>query len=150
MVSRNLLIDFTAEIHGFLRVATQPFSAPFNLNEVLESVFAAISVYDCAEAELSDTAITLAYDVMYGDVRIEASDIPTGPHLDIYVAVMRMGMGMRDHIQMLGGYLHPDGYFPYHFEEVICDHLVRFSKADFEEFGSAPTFAHFSGVGYRP
>lgn len=149
MVSNNLLVDFTSEIHGFLKVATRPFTAPFNLAEVLECVFAAISVYGCAEAELSDVAITLAYDVQHGDIRVEEGDIPQGPHQDIYVAVMRMGIGMRDRISELGGYLQPDGYFPYHFEEVICDHLVRFSKANFEEFSQPPTFAHFSGVGYR-
>lgn len=150
MVSKNLLIDFTAEIHGFLHVATRPFTPPCNLGEVLESVFAAISVYGCAEAELSDVAITLAYDVMHGEVRIEEGDIPPGPHQDMYVAVMRMGIGMRDRILEFGGYLQPDGYFPYLFEEVICDHLVRFTKADYEEFGRASAHSYFSGLGYRP
>jgi hypothetical protein len=148
--TENLLIDFTQEIHGFLRVATQPFRPPFDLNEVLASVFSAISVYDCAESELTEVAIVLAYDCGYQEFRIEEADIPRGPHRDMFEAVMKMGLAMRDRLRFeYNAYLPPDGYFPYHFAEVHSDHLVRFAKADFEEFGPQPAPFDLFGSGYR-
>lgn len=149
MLSENLLIDFKDEIYGFLHVATQPWRPAFDLNEVLDSVFSAISVYDCAEPELVEVAIVFAYDVGYQEFRIEESDIPQGPHRDMFNAVLNMGLRMRDRLQALNAYLPPDGYFPYHFAEVLSDHLVRFSKASFEEFGAESAPFKLPGSGYR-
>jgi len=145
-----MLIDFRWEIAGFLHVALQPFRPPVDLAEVLNSVFAAISVYDCAEDELREVAIVLAYDVGYQEFRIEEADIPRGPHRDMFEAIMKMGLAMRDRLHHeYRAYLPPDGYFPYHFAEVISDHLVRFAKADFEEFGQQPTSFNLFGGRYR-
>lgn len=149
MLSRNLLIDFTSEIHAFLSVMTKQWMPIFSLQDVLEQVFAALSVDGVAEGELTDVAICLAYDASSEDFRIEAEDIPQGPHREIFNAVMTLGIAIRSRLIDLKAYLPPDGYFPYHFEEVYCDHLVRLTKADFEEFGQPPTLPHIFGAGYR-
>lgn len=149
-LSKNLLIDLGPEIELFLKVSFHPFMPAFDLREVLDSVVSAISVYGCAETELTEVAIGIAYGTLNGEFRIEAGDIPMGPHRDVFDAVMVMGTAIQKRLLEYGAYLPPDGYFPYHFEEVICDHLVRFSKADHEELGDSPTLPHFSGAGYRP
>lgn len=150
MVSENLLIDFTREIHGFLHVATQPFRPPVDLDEVLASVFSAISVYDCAESELVEVAIVIAYDCGYQEFRIEEADIPRGPHRDMFEAVMKMGLAMRDRLRFeYNAYLPPDGYFPYHFAEVLSDHLVRFTKAEYEEYSPQPAPFNLFGARHR-
>lgn len=149
MTAKVLLIDLKDEIYGFLKVATRPFMPVFDLNEVLENIFGALSVYDCSEDELTSIAIVIAYDVMFGDIRIEEADIPQGPHLDIFQAIMRMGMAIRARLVEYGAYLGPDGYFPYHFAEVTCDHLVRFTRADFEELSYTTGPAYFPSIGYR-
>jgi hypothetical protein len=150
VLSENLLIDLTAELSNFLRVTTLPFMPPFDLREVLENVFSAITVNEFAEENLVEYAISFAYDAIQGDVRIEEADIPRGPHRDRFEAVMRLGMGIYKRlVDELHAYLPPDGFFPYLFAEVYSDHLVRLTKADFEEFGPGPALSDPPGAGYR-
>jgi hypothetical protein len=136
--SENLLIDLTAELNDFLRVATLPFAPPFDLRDVLENVFSAITVNEFAEENLVEYAICFAYDALNGDgeARIEEGDIPRGPHRDRFEAVMRLGTSIYQRFsQEYHAYLPPDGFFPYVFAEVYSDHLVRLTKADYEELG---------------
>ena len=150
MLSENLLIDLTGEISDFLRVTTMPFSPPFDLSEVLDYVFSAITVREFVEENLSECAISFAYDAIQGDVRIEEADIPQGPHRDRYDAFMKLGLSIYRRLATeLHAYRPPDGYFPYVFAEVHCDHLVRLTKADSEEFSTAAALAYFSGARYR-
>jgi hypothetical protein len=142
VVNENLLIDLTHELNAFLRVTTQPFMPPFDLREVLDNVFSAITVNEFAEENLVEYAICFSYDAIQGDVRIEEADIPRGPHRDRFEAMMQLGMGIYKRLfEELHAYLPPDGFFPYMFAEVYSDHLVRLTKADFEEFGPEPALS---------
>jgi hypothetical protein len=150
VLAENLLIDLTGELTDFLRVTTMPFSPVFDLREVLDNVFSSLTMREFAEENLTEYAICFAYDAFHGDVRIEEGDIPRGPHRDRFNAVMRLGRAIHHRLENeLHAYRPPYGFFPYVFAEVFNDHLVRLSKADFEEFSTDSILAYFAGPRHR-